>query len=92
MKKLLSIAGILVLAAGCATVGQVKDLETRVDQLEKKVSTVEGKVESFDEKIGNFKSRITTLEENYKVIYDEVNTNSKDKGNNKPVKKVKSTK
>ena len=92
MRKLFAIIGITLLAAGCATVGQVKDLETRVNDLEKKVAKVEGKTAALDEKVGNFGSRIASLEENYKIVYDELNIQHKSKNNETDLKKTKSVK
>ncbi|MEO0141316.1 MAG: hypothetical protein ABIM88_07215 [candidate division WOR-3 bacterium] len=91
MKRILAIACVAALAAGCATVGQVKALEARVNSLEKKVAQAQGSAEATAEKAGNLESRIATLESNYKILYDKVNELSKSAGAG-DVPKVKNVK
>jgi|GEM_PF-782793 len=91
MRRHLTVTVLAVLASGCATVGQVKALEARVNSLEKRMARTEGATEATDEKIGNLVSRVATLESNYKILYDKVNELSKAAGAGE-VPKVKSVK
>jgi|YNPNPStandDraft_1061719.scaffolds.fasta_scaffold13242_1 hypothetical protein len=91
MRRYLSIAVLALVASGCATVGQVKALEARVNNLEKKVAQAQGAAEANAEKAGNLESRISTLESNYKILYDKVNELSKSAGAGE-VPKVKNVK